>query len=92
MLLHNRHWKILLRDGLYWLQPPAEIDPDQALIALPSKNPLMLDPAPLGIPTSTAPVVGTEDTRRSRDADLDQVDESQENDSRKDHPLDDYRN
>ena len=92
MLLHNRHWKILLQGGLDWLRPPIEIDPEQALIALPSKNPLMLDPAQLRIPTSTAPVVGTEDTRRSRDADLDQLDESNGNDSRQDHPLDDYRN
>ncbi|WP_104134349.1 HNH endonuclease signature motif containing protein [Cryobacterium sp. Y62] len=92
MLLHNRHWKIWLRDGLYWLQPPIEINPEQTLIALPSKNPLMLDPAQFGIPTSTAPVIGAEDTRRLRDADHDQLDESNGNDSRQDHPLDDYRN
>ena len=44
LLLHNRHWKILLRDGLYWLQPPIDIDSDQTLIALSSKNPLMHEP------------------------------------------------
>ncbi|TFD73824.1 HNH endonuclease signature motif containing protein [Cryobacterium gelidum] len=50
LLLHNRHWKILLRDGLYWLQPPVEIDPDQTLIALSSKNPLMHEPFRLDAP------------------------------------------
>ena len=50
LLLHNRHWKILLRGGLYWLQPPIEIDPTQTLIALPSKNPLMQAPLPLDPP------------------------------------------
>ena len=44
LLLHNRHWKILLRGGQYWLQPAVEIDLEQTLIALPSKNPLMQQP------------------------------------------------
>ena len=44
LLLHNRHWKILLRGGKYWLHPAVEIDPEQTLIALPSKNPLMQQP------------------------------------------------
>ncbi|WP_105036116.1 HNH endonuclease signature motif containing protein [Cryobacterium aureum] len=44
LLLHNRHWKILLLDEQYWWQPAVEIDPEQTLIALPSKNPLMQRP------------------------------------------------
>ncbi|MDJ0376174.1 DUF222 domain-containing protein [Cryobacterium sp. PH31-L1] len=44
LLLHNRHWKVLLLRGLYWLQPPVEIDPEHTLITLPSKNPLMQEP------------------------------------------------
>ena len=44
MLLHNQNWKIVLQGGLYWLKPPIEIDPEQTLIALPSKNPLMHAP------------------------------------------------
>jgi len=41
MLLHNNHWRILRRPDGYWLRPPRERDPDQKLIALPSKSPLM---------------------------------------------------
>ena len=62
MLLHNRHWKIWLRDGLYWLQPPIEIDPERTLIALPSKNPLVNKSFLLDPPTSTRVVPGTVDS------------------------------
>ncbi|WP_166789934.1 hypothetical protein, partial [Cryobacterium sp. TMT1-2-2] len=41
---HNRHWRVLFLDETYWLQPPVETDPEQTLIALPSKNPLMQPP------------------------------------------------
>ncbi|WP_146066142.1 HNH endonuclease signature motif containing protein [Cryobacterium sp. Y82] len=47
LLLHNRHWKVLMLNDQYWLQPPVEIDLEQALIALPSKNPLMDVPVQL---------------------------------------------
>ena len=57
LLLHNRHWKILLLDDQYWLQPAVEIDPEQTLIALPSKNPLML-PAQLEPPTVISRLAG----------------------------------
>ncbi|TFD67000.1 DUF222 domain-containing protein [Cryobacterium sp. Hb1] len=53
LLLHNRHWKVLVLNGQYWLQPPVEIDPKQTLIALPSKNPLMDVPIQLDVPRST---------------------------------------
>jgi len=41
MLLHNNHWRILRMPDGYWLRPPRERDPQQRLIALPSKSPLM---------------------------------------------------
>lgn len=46
MLLHNNHWQILRRPNehghdRYWLRPPPERDPEQALIPLESKSPLM---------------------------------------------------
>jgi len=40
--LHNDGWRIRHDNGRYWLRPPPSIDPEQALIPLPSKNPLML--------------------------------------------------
>ena len=92
MLLHNWHWKILLRGGLYWLQPPVEIDPDQALIALPSKNPLMNGQVWLEPLRPSAPVAGTTDSRQSREGRPDKLDQRKGNDPRPDHPLDDYRN
>ncbi|WP_105033965.1 DUF222 domain-containing protein [Cryobacterium aureum] len=50
LLLHNRHWRVLFLDGTYWLQPPVEVDPEQTLIALLSKNPLMQEPTLLDSP------------------------------------------
>jgi Domain of unknown function (DUF222) len=42
MLVHNKGWEIILdAAGDYWLKPPKERDPRQALIAMPSKNPLV---------------------------------------------------
>ena len=38
LLLHNRHWTIIRTGTDYWLRPPVEVDPDQTLIALPSKR------------------------------------------------------
>jgi hypothetical protein len=41
MLIHNKGWEIIRdKDGEYWLKPPKERDPKQALLAMPSKNPL----------------------------------------------------
>jgi Domain of unknown function (DUF222) len=47
MLVHNKGWEII-RDtvqtgdaGRYWLKPPREQDPQQHLIEMPSKNPLI---------------------------------------------------
>ncbi|WP_158253149.1 HNH endonuclease signature motif containing protein [Cryobacterium sp. Y62] len=91
MLLHNQHWKILLQSGLYWLQPPVEIDPKQALIALPSKNPLMQPPLALNQPTSTTAVAGTADHGASRDGGLGWLDQRRGDDPRAGHQHDDYR-
>lgn len=41
MLLHNNHWRIVRKPDGYWLRPPRERDPQQQLMALPSKSPLM---------------------------------------------------
>ncbi|HSP53020.1 MAG TPA: DUF222 domain-containing protein [Cryobacterium sp.] len=38
LLLHNQHWAILRTGTQYWLRPPVEVDPEQKLIALPSKR------------------------------------------------------
>ncbi|WP_166785234.1 hypothetical protein, partial [Cryobacterium sp. TMT2-18-3] len=38
LLLHNQHWKITRTGNQYWLRPPVEVDPEQTLIALPSKR------------------------------------------------------
>ena len=92
MLLHNRHWQILVREGMYWLQPPVEIDPEQTLIALPSKNPLMNEQIWLDPLLPTTPVAGTTDSRRSRDGNLDELDPRNGSNPRPGHQLDDYPN
>ena len=38
LLLHNLHWTIIRTGTEYWLKPPVDVDPDQTLIALPSKR------------------------------------------------------
>ncbi|TFD28995.1 DUF222 domain-containing protein [Cryobacterium cryoconiti] len=38
LLLHNQHWTIIRTGNDYWLKPPVEVDPKQAVIALPSKR------------------------------------------------------
>ena len=38
LLLHNRHWTIIRTGTGYWLRPPVEVDPEQTLVALPSKR------------------------------------------------------
>jgi hypothetical protein len=38
LLLHNQHWTTIRFGTQYRLRPPADVDPEQALIALPSKN------------------------------------------------------
>jgi hypothetical protein len=38
LLLHNQHWSIIRTRREYWLRPPVEVDPEQKLIALPSKR------------------------------------------------------
>ena len=95
LLLHNRHWKILLRDGRYWLQPPVEIDQGQTLIALSSKNPLMHESlrlnAPLGVSRQLdqtpvdLPGARTADDRESRDGWLDELDLRDGHDPRAGH-------
>ena len=61
LLLHNRHWEIYVQGGEYWLQPPVEIDPEQTLIYLPSKNPLLQAPEQLDLPTPATPAAGRAD-------------------------------
>jgi hypothetical protein len=42
MLIHNNGWEIIRDDeGRYWLKPPKERDPQQRLVEMPSKNPLV---------------------------------------------------
>jgi hypothetical protein len=42
MLMHDGGWSIIRDDdGGFWLKPPRERDPEQTLIAMPSKNPLV---------------------------------------------------
>jgi hypothetical protein len=42
MLMHDGGWSINRdADGEFWLKPPKERDPQQAIIAMPSKNPLV---------------------------------------------------
>ncbi|TFD26320.1 DUF222 domain-containing protein [Cryobacterium cryoconiti] len=38
LLLHNQHWSIIRTGNDYWLRPPVDVDPEQTLIALPSKR------------------------------------------------------
>ena len=38
LLLHNQQWSIIRTETDYWLRPPVEVNPDQTLIALPSKR------------------------------------------------------
>jgi len=38
LLLHNQGWQILEHQGVYWLRPPATVDPGQRLIRLRSKS------------------------------------------------------
>ncbi|TFD29531.1 DUF222 domain-containing protein, partial [Cryobacterium cryoconiti] len=38
LLLHNQHWTIIRTGNDYWLKPPVDVDPEQTLIALPSKR------------------------------------------------------
>jgi len=38
LLLHNQGWQILEHEGVYWLRPPATVDPGQRLIRLRSKS------------------------------------------------------
>jgi Domain of unknown function (DUF222) len=42
MLIHTKGWQIV-RDpsGEYWLKPPKQRDPNQALLEMPSRNPLV---------------------------------------------------
>lgn len=41
MLLHTNGWEVIRDRGTYWLKPPPTIDPEQTLIEMPSKNPLV---------------------------------------------------
>lgn len=45
MFIHAKGYEILRKDGpgggTYWLKPPLTIDPEQRLIEMPSKNPLV---------------------------------------------------
>jgi len=55
MLVHNNHWEVLRDPDAehrgYWLQPPVSIDPEQKLIAMPSKQVLVpLQTRPLNRP------------------------------------------
>ncbi|TFC49908.1 hypothetical protein E3O47_09495 [Cryobacterium sp. TMT2-17-1] len=38
LLLHNQHWTIIRTGTQRWLRPPVEVDPEQTLVALPSKR------------------------------------------------------
>jgi hypothetical protein len=38
LLLHNQGWQILEHQGVYWLRPPATVDPGQKLIRLCSSR------------------------------------------------------
>lgn len=89
MLLHNRHWTIHLQNDQYWLQPPIEIDPEQTLIALPSKNPLMAEHLPLDQLLPTPPGADTADSHPSRDGGLDQLDQRDGDDPTPGRPHDD---
>jgi hypothetical protein len=43
LLLHNQGWQILEHQGVYWLRPPASVDPGQKLIRLRSKSAAALE-------------------------------------------------
>jgi hypothetical protein len=43
LLLHNQGWQILEHQGVYWLRPPATVDPGQKLIRLRSKSAAALE-------------------------------------------------
>ncbi|TFB83021.1 HNH endonuclease [Cryobacterium levicorallinum] len=92
LLLHNRHWKIYLQGGEYWLQPPVEIDPEQTLIYLPSQNPLLQAPERLDLPTPATPATGRADRGKLRDGGLDGLDPRTGDYPRPGYPNDDYRN
>ncbi|MDJ0337113.1 hypothetical protein [Cryobacterium sp. PH31-O1] len=92
LLLHNQHWKILLRGGHHWLQSPTDIDPNQTLIALPSKNPLMYEQVGPDPHQLTTPMAGTAHSRTSRDGGLDKLDQRRGDDPRSAQPHDDYQN
>jgi len=52
MLLHNNHWQIMRRPDehghdRYWLKPPPTQDPEQKLIPLQSRSPLMRELRPV---------------------------------------------
>lgn len=84
LLLHNRGWKTLLHHDQYWLQPPADIDPEQTPIALPSKDPLLAQvltpvPQPPLIESSFPPATGLKDTAGSRQIGRDRLDQRQGN-------------
>jgi hypothetical protein len=38
MLVHNNHWRVVRRDGRYWIVPPPDVDPRQAPILLATKS------------------------------------------------------
>jgi hypothetical protein len=46
LLLHNQGWQILEHQGVYWLRPPASVDPGQKLIRLRSKSAAALEQHP----------------------------------------------
>ena len=92
MLLHNRHWTIHLQNDQYWLQPPIEIDPEQTLIALPSKNPLMAEHLRLDQLLPTPPGADTADSHPSRDGGLAQLAQRNGDDPTPGRPHDDDRN
>ncbi|MCU1550603.1 MAG: hypothetical protein JWR36_1163 [Glaciihabitans sp.] len=41
MLFHNNGWEIVRDGGNYWLKPPQAIDPTQAPVEMPTKNPII---------------------------------------------------
>ena len=41
LLLHNNGWDIHRDQATYWLKPPNDIDPTRALLAMPSKSPII---------------------------------------------------
>ena len=43
LMLHNQGWQIFEHQGVYWLRPPASVDPGQTLIRLRGKSPAALE-------------------------------------------------